>query len=114
MAKKHQSSIADLRTRIRFECEQRTSDGQGGFSRLWTAVATVSAKVVPKSSSERYFTEQIQDIYDHEITIRYRQDINHSMRIVLPDGRLLKLVGRFKYDERKFFMSIKAIEGVAT
>ena len=105
--------IRELNQRITIQREVRTSDGQGGFSVAWEDVPPVVwAKIKPKKAREGYTTDQLKEISDHEITIRYRGDVTAEMRI-LWGNRTFQIKGKLRPDARRFYLFIDAQEGVA-
>lgn len=108
--------IADLKHRITFQQLTNTPDGQGGFTEAWANIASVPevwAKVEPVSASERFFSQQIQPLVTHKVTIRWRNDLNASMRIS-HEGRIFQIHGIRSLDEERFWTLIDAQEGVGT
>lgn len=93
-----------------------TSDGQGGSTESWVDIPEIPevwAKIRPRSSKERYFSQQTQPITSHEIIIRWRDDLNERMRIVY-EGRIFQIKGKFREDEERWFVFIDAEEGVGS
>jgi len=106
-------SIGDLRNRVVFKNKARTSDGAGGFTSTWSTVATVWAKVVPISGTERLKAEQLYTPISHKIYVRYSRTVTYtpSMKIEF-DGREFAIRTITKIDEgRTEFLEIVAIEG---
>ncbi len=107
------AKIAELQQRVKFQSLSRTSDGQGGWIETWTDFAEVWAKVKPVSAKERYFSQRIEENISHQITIRWRNDLNTEMRI-LYESRIFQLHGIRDEDERHWFTLIDAEEGVGS
>jgi SPP1 family predicted phage head-tail adaptor len=63
-------SAGRLSERIRFEQESRTSDGGGGASVVWTAVATRWAAVEPLKGREQLEAMQLEASNLYRVTIR--------------------------------------------
>jgi len=105
--------IAELDKRITIEQNSRISDGQGGYLESWTTFATVWAKVKPVNQKERYFSQQIQPVTTHKITIRKLDGVNSQMRISF-EGRIMQINGQITADEKDFYNLIDAIEGVGS
>lgn len=107
-------NIARLRHRIEIQELSETDDGQGGFTESWSEFATVWASVEPKSSSERFFSQQLQDVYDHEIYIRSIAGLKAEMRI-LYRSRIFQIKTMENVDnERGFFIKLKCQENVGS
>lgn len=105
-------SIGDLRSRITFQTATRVSDSQGGFTETWSNLATnptVYAYLAAVSSRERLFSEQIQYQRSHVIVIRYRSDLDTSMRITY-EGREFQIKGIRNPEERKAFLILDVEE----
>lgn len=84
--------MARLRQRITIEQPNESSDGSGGSVISWTSVATVWAEVMPLRSGnvEVLFAGQMEARGTHRITIRYRNDVDTSMRIAYA-GRVFNI-----------------------
>ena len=81
-----------LRERITIEQPVRTPDTYGGGDIIWAAVVTVYASVHPLTGSAREVSraDQVHAIAGYRVTIRKRDDVNASMRI-LWNGRTLAI-----------------------
>jgi len=75
------TKIGDYRHRIEIQAPVRTSDGKGGFTTVYTTIATVWAKITPVASSERLEAKQLNSEITHRVNIRYRTKFNPSWRI---------------------------------
>jgi SPP1 family predicted phage head-tail adaptor len=73
--------IGNLRHRITIQQIARIDDGAGGYTETWASAGTVYADVYPLKGQERYDAQQIQANLSHRVTIRYRADVNPSMRL---------------------------------
>lgn len=103
--------IGNLRHRITIEQRTLASDGMGGSTETWSTLATLWAKVEPKSAKHKWIAESLTEITTHVITIRNRDDIDSSMRIKW-DGRTFQIEGSYDRDERDRFRIIAASEGL--
>lgn len=77
-------NIGSLKHRIDIETPTKTSNGMGGFSVVWGALATataISAAIWPVSASETVQAGQNMGVITHKIRIRYRAGIKASWRI---------------------------------
>lgn len=75
----------NLRHRIAIETRAISRDSLGGVVEEWTPVATVWAEIVPLSGREFVAAQAAQAGVTTRITIRYRDGVTPSMRI-LHDG----------------------------
>ena len=91
MKRKESILSSRLNRRIQLQKEILTPDGAGGYSSSWQAVATVWAAKHHVRGKERLRHQQVlsQDVV--EFTIRYRDDVTTSMRI-LYDGSFYNLL----------------------
>lgn len=105
--------IAELRHRIVFERVAKVTDGMGGWTTVWSTVATVWAKVEPVSASERIYSQRIETQRSHKVVIRYRNDITTDMRFTY-SGRTFQVKGVSIPDERKVYLFIDAEENQGT
>ncbi len=60
-----------------------TSDGAGGVTLAWDAVAEIWAEIVPMKAEERAVGEGQGDLTLHKIIIRKRDDVSTGDRLVL-------------------------------
>ena len=82
--------IGNLRRRITLQQPDRTADGGGGAAIAWSDVATLWAQITPIRGSERQSAEHVQATLRHRIRIRYRADVDPSMRFKA-DTRLFNI-----------------------
>lgn len=59
-----------LNRALELETEVRTPDGAGGYSKVWTAVATLWAEIVPGSGRDPAGEELILTSVPYRITVR--------------------------------------------
>lgn len=64
-------TIGKLRHRITIQKLDKTSDGQGGFTEAWTDLIDLWSELIPTKAWERFYSEQIQMLTSHRVTIRY-------------------------------------------
>lgn len=79
--------IGPLRHRVTIQQMPGTQDAAGEPTKTWSNIASIPsvwADVRPASASERFVGggEQQQAIVTHNVTIRYRSDLNNRMRVV--------------------------------
>ena len=82
--------IGKLRHRALIEQPNPTPDGGGGGDQAWAMVATVWAAVEPVSGREVRVAEKLNAEITHKVTIRYRDDVDASMRFDF-GGRKLRI-----------------------
>ena len=69
-----------LRHRVAIDCVVETEDTGGGRVKEWVLIAEVWGCIEGRSGRERYHAQQIESVYSHLITIRYRPGIEPEMR----------------------------------
>lgn len=85
--------IGSLNKRIDIQAQTKVSDGMGGFTTTWTAVASsIPAAIWPVSASETVKAAQMSPTITHRIRIRYRAVLKASWRIKFGD-RYFAIVG---------------------
>lgn len=78
-----EQSIGTLRHRLTLEQLSRTSDGGGGVTESWVQVAQVWGQLTPLKGGERVEAARIAGRHMHDISLRYRADVEPSMRFRL-------------------------------
>ncbi len=101
----------DLRHRLIIESPQRLSDGAGGAVVTWAQVASVWAHIKPVTAREFRSAEQRAEKVTHKITLRYRSDINATMRLV-GEGRIFNIEAIINEAERDQWLKCSCVEGV--
>ncbi len=73
-----------LRERITIEQPNRVADTYGGGDVTWSAIATIYASVRPLMGTAREANraDQVEPIAGYRLTIRKRDDVNASMRVL--------------------------------
>mgnify|MGYP001037484409 CR=1 FL=1 len=71
-----------MRNRIRIEQEQRTPNGQGGFSNSWQPLATLWAQKIPLRGDEIVRDGITRAVSMARFVIRHREDLQESFRLV--------------------------------
>lgn len=97
-----------LRERVTIQAATPTTDAGGGTSTAWSAIGTtptVSARVTPLTGEERASAQQIDARASHEVTIRYRTDVNASQRLSWESRLLYPVTPWLNHDERKRFLT---------
>jgi SPP1 family predicted phage head-tail adaptor len=103
----------DLRHRLTIESPQRLSDGAGGATVTWTQLASVWAHIKPVSARELRSAEQRAEKVTHEIVLRYRTDINSTMRLT-GEGRTFNIEAIINEAERDRWLKCFCVEGLTT
>jgi len=102
-----------LKRRITIEQPSLTPDGLGGYTRNWTALATVWGSIEPLSGGEQVFAGKLESHVTHQVTIRYRSDVRADMRLVYK-ARIFTIRAMINVDEAGRILEILAEEGVAS
>lgn len=58
-----------------------TPDGAGGFTTVWTAIATVWARLEPLDPAREAWAGREAAEQTHKITLRFRNDVKQGMRL---------------------------------
>ncbi|WP_421724238.1 phage head closure protein [Bauldia sp.] len=91
-----------LRHRMTIESAVGASDGAGGESIVWNAVASVWARIRPLDETERIIAGHVTGVVTHTVTMRHRADIAGGMRIVYR-GRVFRVLVASDPDETRRF-----------
>lgn len=102
-------SAGDLNRRVTIEQLSTAGDRMGGASSTWTTLTTVWAKVSPKSGVERLHADQLTPTITYVVTIRYRKDVDASMRLVY-ESRTLRINSVIDQDEQHRFLVLACDE----
>lgn len=73
----------DLRHRLTLEEVQRLSDGAGGFTTSWAAVAEIWATLTPTGGSEGVEAGRLAGRRAYQVVLRYRDGVRPAMRFRL-------------------------------
>lgn len=103
--------IGRLNKRIAIQSMSLQSDGAGGGTSVWTTEAVVWGAIEPLSAREVYEGERVNGILTHRITMRYREGVTPSKRLVY-DGRVFNIEPPTLKRERKHMLTIMAREVV--
>lgn len=95
--------IGELRQRVTIERPERASDGGGGATESWLAVAVVWARLRPMTGEEAAEADALVGRVSHEVVIRYRTDLVPEMRF-RRGSRLFDIRAALDLDERKRFL----------
>ena len=108
-------SARDLREAVTFERLTRTTDGAGGFTMAWQAIAgaPTRAMVKPLSGSERWASQRIEAAANYRVVTRYTDDLTEDDRVVIR-GRPSRIRFIANVDLADRWLEIDAELGVAT
>ncbi|PPD17551.1 MAG: head-tail adaptor protein [Methylocystis sp.] len=95
--------IGALRHRVTLEAPIDAPDGAGGFSRSFTPVADLWARVAPGGAREDFVEQRAEQATSLVVTIRWRQDVVKDMRFI-HRGRRLRIQSVVDPDERRRFL----------
>lgn len=70
-----------LNYRVELQRPTNTKDGEGTTVVTWTPLATVWAAVEPQAGREFVEGQQLQNVADVRVRIRYRPDVTAHMRV---------------------------------
>ena len=103
---------AKLRHTLSLQSRDTGRDALGGALNTWTTVASVRAEVKPLSGRAYWDSLQSQTEVSHQVTIRYRADVDAAMRF-LWGTRVLSIVGPpIDPNEKKQWLRLTCMEGV--
>jgi len=75
-------SAGDLTQRITLQSRASAQDALGNASGAWSDVATVWARARPLRSRELFAAGQTENLTDVEFTIRWRDDVDSTWRVL--------------------------------
>lgn len=80
-----------LKERVTIQGPSRSADTYGGTDVTWTEVASVFADVQPLLgiARKRLSGDEVTGIAGYRVTIRHRDDVNASMRLLWRSSRLV-------------------------
>lgn len=81
-----------MRHRVELQAKTTSHDDHGGPVQTWKTVATVWASLEATSTREFFAAQQVQSEVTQRIRIRFRADIDATMRVVHKD-RVFDIVG---------------------
>lgn len=80
--------------RFVLEFPQRADDGSGGRIETWQPLATVWAKISPRSGVEVPVAQSLRSELTHEVVLRYRGELRPAMRLTAAN-RILEITAIF-------------------
>lgn len=107
--------IGDRRHRVLFQNGVVTSDGDGGFSSVWTDIGPAGyyeVKPATQRDLERATSGTVLSTANYVITGPYVELVNTTSRAIF-DGRTFSVVGKSTPEERKIEMILLCVEVVA-
>ena len=105
-----------LRKRLKLQRRSSSIDDHGGQVFAWTDLDEVWGEIVPSGGAERAVGEEIRDIAQHMITIRYYPGLTPKDRVFYRDklagrDRIFNITNVENVEERNHFMQLTATEG---
>ena len=100
-----------LRHRITIQSRELVPNEIGEMEEEWAPLATVWASVEPARGNQYYAAKQLDAKVDGVVIMRYRSDIEPTMRIIY-DGRILKIISLLTVKERKRELHIMYAEAL--
>lgn len=97
-----------LRHRVAIQSATQSVDDFGSPTATWTTLATVYARVEAISGREYFAAAQKQSEVTHRVTVRYRDDVTPTMRIMW--GSVELLVESVLPDERQRQLEIMCVQ----
>ena len=107
------NSIGKMRYRVHLESPTSTVDAGGGLAQTWARLASLYANIKPISGTETFRQGKVSSDTTHELTIRYRADINTKYRLCY-GTRVFSIQSILNLDERDRFLKLSCKEGIAT
>jgi len=114
--KKNTTSL--LRHRLTLQQATQTPDGAGGFEITWSDIIDLWGEISAANLKsfygfEKLFAGKLQSEISHKITIRYRNGISTSMRLLF-DNRAFNIRAINNINENNEILELLVDEGVAT
>jgi SPP1 family predicted phage head-tail adaptor len=108
---KQTPTLGDLRHRLALEAPIRTSDGSGGATRTFTAVADVWAAIRTLGGNESPDADRLGSRITHTVWIRYRDGLKPDQRFRL-GARIFEIRSVIDHDGRRRFLECHCEEVV--
>lgn len=107
------SGAGDLNKRITIQAPTKVSDGMGGFTNSYTAVASsIPAAIWPVSANDQIQANATVMVVSHRIRIRYRSVLKTSWRIKF-GNRYFTIVSITCPNEAREFIDIMCKEAAS-
>lgn len=103
-----------LRTNVEFQRATKSSDGAGGYTETWAAIADAPTKAHVKSLSgmERFMSDRIEAHNGKRVTVRYFSGLLEADRVEI-GGRAHNIRHIDNVEERSRWLVLKVDGGVA-
>ncbi len=101
--------IGELRTRATLESKSQASDGGGGFSESWSALATVWCAIEPLNGNEKPSADQIVSFSRARIRIRFRDDVTAALRLSV-GSRIFAIENATDPDGKRRWLDLLCVE----
>lgn len=105
--------IGGLDQTVTIQTATLASDGGGGSTKTWATLATVFAKVVPKTGRESMDADRVNAVSSFLFVIRNRTDVNETCRFVW-GGENYNIRNVRRAGTRAMYLEIDAERGAAT
>jgi SPP1 family predicted phage head-tail adaptor len=106
------SVIGKLDQRVTIQTATLAADGGGGSTKTWAALATVWARVVPKTGRESMEADRVNATSSFLFVIRNRSDVNETCRFVWA-GETYNVRNVRRTGTRTMYLEIDAERGTA-
>jgi len=106
-------SAGMLRTPVQFQRLARVSDGAGGFTQTWQAIAgaPTRAQVKSMSGNERFASARVEATATHKVTIRHFAGLTEADAVVF-DGKRANIRFINNVEQRDRWMVLDVQTGV--
>jgi len=96
----------DLWSRVTIQTKTVTRGALGGATDNWTDFVTVNANVRDLTAREILLAQQVGNAVDKIVTMRYRTDVDASMRVVFDDGKVGRILAIVSSQQRRVFLQL--------
>jgi len=102
--------IGDLNKRIDIQAQTRVADGMGGFTVVYTTLASsVAAAIWPTSANETVQANALVMVISHRVRIRYRSVMKASYRLKY-GNRYFNIVSIINQNEANKYLDLMCKE----
>jgi SPP1 family predicted phage head-tail adaptor len=98
--------IGQLRHWLTVEQADRTEDGGGGATLVWSSIAQIWGAIEPLSGKESLEADRLSGSATYNVTVRYRDDLTPSMRF-RRNGDIYEILSVLDEDGRGRFLKCK-------
>jgi SPP1 family predicted phage head-tail adaptor len=105
------TAIGSMRRRLTLEAPARIGDEAGSATTTWSSLGDVWGALTPRSGREIADADGLSARIDHELEIRWRNDITATMRF--RDGATVYVVHAVKDDDTRRRRLICLVEEIA-